>query len=86
MTMRVGVIGDSHFGVRAGSQAFIEHFRKFYSEVFFPTLEFDGVDTIFHLGDLVDRRKYIEFVSLKAMREMFFDECLKRNIKVHLLV
>lgn len=37
------------------------------------------------LGDTFDRRKYVNFYSLKRTKEMFFDPLRQRNIKIHML-
>ena len=84
--MKVAIISDSHFGARGDSQVFMEYFKKFYEEVFFPTLQERGIDTIIHMGDVVDRRKYINWKTTFQMREMFFDVCSDRGIKLHLIL
>lgn len=84
--MRICILGDTHFGVRGDAKVFHEYFEKFYTETFFPTLEKRGVRTIIQLGDLFDRRKYINFLSLTESRRYFFDECAKRGITVHALI
>ena len=78
--MKVAVISDTHWGARNDSQAFMNYFRKFYEEVFFPTLQERGIDTIIHMGDVVDRRKFINWKTVFQMREMFFDVCIDRGI------
>ena len=83
--MKVAVITDTHFGCRNDSQAFMDYFRKFYEEIFFPTLQEQGIDTIIHMGDVVDRRKFINWKTVYQMREMFFDVCYERNINLHLV-
>jgi DNA repair exonuclease SbcCD nuclease subunit len=83
--MKVAVITDTHFGCRNDSQAFMDYFRKFYEEIFFPTLQEQGIDTIIHMGDVVDRRKFINWKTVYQMREMFFDVCDERNINLHLV-
>ena len=40
--MKIALINDTHFGARNDSQAFMDYFRKFYEEIFFPTLEERG--------------------------------------------
>ena len=84
--MKIVLLGDTHFGVRNDARHFHEYYEKFYREVFFPYLEEHGIDTIIQLGDLFDRRKYINFLSLAESRRYFFDECQKRNIQLHALI
>jgi DNA repair exonuclease SbcCD nuclease subunit len=75
--MLIALLGDSHFGARNDSPAFHKFFAKFYNEVFFPYLKENNVDTIIQLGDVFDRRKYINFNSLQQSREYFFDKANK---------
>ena len=84
--MKIALLGDTHFGVRNDARHFHEYYEKFYCEVFFPYLEEHGINTIIQLGDLFDRRKYINFLSLAESRRYFFDECKKRNIRLHALI
>jgi len=71
--MKVLLITDQHFGVRNDNQYFIEHYRKFYSEIVIPFLKASGIKEIINLGDTFDRRRYINFMSLDAAKEMWFD-------------
>lgn len=84
--MKVALVTDTHFGARSDSIPFDNFFRKFYETVFWPEIEKRGIDTVFHLGDCFDRRKYINFNTLNSCREYFFDEAKKRNIKVVMIV
>jgi predicted phosphodiesterase len=84
--MKIAILGDTHFGMRADSIAFHNHYRKFYSETFFPYLVQNGITTIFQLGDLFDRRKYISFQSLALCRRYFFDQLVKNDIQCHVLL
>jgi hypothetical protein len=84
--MRICLLGDTHFGIRADAKVFHEYYEKFYRETFFPTLEERGVRTIIQLGDLFDRRKYVNFFTLAESRRYFFDECAKREITLHTLI
>jgi DNA repair exonuclease SbcCD nuclease subunit len=83
--MKVSIITDQHFGARNDSPHFLDYYEKFYKHTFFPALDNNGIDTVLILGDTFDRRKYVNFYSLKRTKEMFFDELAKRNIKVHML-
>jgi DNA repair exonuclease SbcCD nuclease subunit len=83
---KVAIITDTHFGVRKGNQIFHDYFEKFYNEVFFPTLDERGIDTVVHLGDCFDVRKGIDYWSLAWAKRVFFDPLLERGIKVHIIV
>ena len=84
--MRICLLGDTHFGVRNDSKAFHAYYEKFYDETFFPELAERGIRTIIQLGDLFDRRKYINFHSLMESRRYFFDRCVEEGITLHALI
>ena len=84
--MKIALITDTHFGARNDNVAFLDYFEKFYENEFFPTLLERGIDTIIHLGDIVDRRKYISYVTLRRMKDMFIDKCNEHNIKLHVII
>lgn len=84
--MKMAILGDTHFGMRGDSIAFHNHYRDFYLNTFFPYLVQNGITTIFQLGDLFDRRKYISFQSLALCRRYFFDQLIKNDIQCHTLL
>jgi hypothetical protein len=84
--MKIAILGDTHFGMRGDSIAFHNHYRDFYLNTFFPYLVDHGIRTIFQLGDLFDRRKYISFQSLALCRRYFFDQLVKHDIQCHTLL
>ena len=51
--MRVAIITDTHYGARKGSKHLHDYFELFYKNVFFPSLEEEGIDTIIHMGDVL---------------------------------
>lgn len=71
--MKIAIITDTHFGARNDSSHFDAFFRKFYEEEFFPYLEQHQIKTVFHLGDVFDRRKYINFNTLRSCKNYFFE-------------
>ena len=83
---RVALITDTHFGIRKGSQIFHDYFEKFYQEVFFPTLEKEGIKTVIHLGDCFDVRKGIDYWSLDWAKRVFFNPLQEKGIQVHVIV
>lgn len=86
MTNKVALITDTHFGVRSDNQSVIDYQRKFYKDVFFPKIDELDIRQIVHLGDLVDRRKYINFNSYSAMTDMFVAPCIERNLNVDIII
>lgn len=83
--MKIAIITDQHFGARNDSLHFLDYYERFYTNTFFPTLEEHGIDTVLILGDTFDRRKYVNFFTLKRAREMFFDKLYAKGIRVHML-
>jgi len=84
--MKICILGDTHFGMRGDSLEFHRYYKKFYDEVFFPYLIENKIDTVFQLGDLFDRRKFINFNSLYLCRKYFFDKLRDNNIILHTLL
>ena len=84
--MKVAIITDTHWGARNDSQVFTDYFAKFYKNIFFPTLEKRGIRTVIHMGDIVDRRKFINYKTLFQMRHHFFDACYGRYINLHMII
>lgn len=83
---KVALVTDTHFGARDGRAIFHDFFAKFWVDTFFPYLKKEGIDTVLHLGDVFDRRKYIDYYSLKRCKEYFFDIAKQQGITVHMLV
>lgn len=84
--MKLAILGDVHLGVRNDSLVFHELYRKFYQDVFFPYLIENKINHVMQLGDLFDRRKYINFQTLKLAREYFFDPLNDNSITFHTLL
>lgn len=80
--MRIGVITDTHINFKKGNQIFHEYFEKFYKNIFFPTLEKYGVDTVIHMGDMFDNRKSTDYWSIEWARRVIFDPLKKYNVYV----
>jgi DNA repair exonuclease SbcCD nuclease subunit len=83
--MKVALLADTHFGARNDSRQFDEFFKKFYDEVFFPYIDEHQIKTVFHLGDVFDRRKYINFSILHSCKKYFFNKIHERNIDMFVI-
>ena len=61
------------FGVRNDNVSFLDSSKSFLDNVFFPEIDRQQIKIIVHLGDLVDRRKYINIQTANRLREDFLD-------------
>ena len=84
--MKIALITDTHFGARGDSPAFNEFFFKFWENKFFPYIQENNITTVVHLGDIVDRRKYINFSTLNSLRNRFVKRLRDLNIDFHVIV
>ena len=82
--MKIAIITDTHYGARKGSKHLHEYFEKFYDDIFFPTLEAEGIDTVIHMGDAFDSRKSIDYQSLEWAKRVVFERLKK--YKVHMII
>jgi len=84
--MKIALITDTHFGARNDSIVFQNYFDKFYDNVFFPYLEENNIKTCIHLGDIVDRRKYINFRTLNYFRKNFVEKLWNMGVDTHIII
>ena len=84
--MKIAIITDQHFGARKNSKLFHDYFLKFYNNVFFPTIEKEGITTIIDMGDTFDSRKGIDFSALTWAKDHYFDRLQKMGCMVHSIV
>lgn len=82
---KVIILGDTHWGCRNDLQLFYHHFDKFYSFMIRYMVD-NKIPTIFQLGDLFDRRKYINFRTLSESKRIMFDRLYDHGIDMHVLV
>ena len=82
--MKVGIICDFHLGVRNDSPVFLDYFKRSLRWLF-TQLDQNKINMIIVLGDLFDRRKYLNYVTAKICREFFLEECEQRQIKTHII-
>lgn len=83
---KIALITDTHFGVRNDNQILAAYFTKFYRDIFFPRLEAENIKRIIHLGDVVDRRKFINFLSSDQLRSSFMNPINDLNIHLDCIV
>ena len=84
--MKIAIITDQHFGCRKNSKHFHDYFLKFYNDIFFPTIEKEGITTIVDMGDTFDSRKGVDFSSLAWAKDHYFDRLQQMGCEVHTIV
>ena len=84
--MKIALVTDTHFGARNDNQNVNDYFYKFYDNIFFPELEKRGITTCVHLGDVVDRRKFISFKIANDFRQRFINRFAELGIDLHIII
>jgi predicted phosphodiesterase len=82
--LKIALITDTHFGARNDNLAFNEYFYEFYENQFFPYLKEHKIKHCVHLGDVMDRRKFISYRIARDFRERFINSF--KDINFHMLV
>jgi hypothetical protein len=84
--MKIALITDTHWGVRNDQLAFLDNNKRFLDDIFFPYLDAHSIVDVIHLGDLVDRRKYLNINTAKRLRSDFIQPLHARGITPHLII
>jgi len=84
--VKIAIITDQHFGCRKNSKLFHDYFLRFYNDIFFPTLEKEGITTIVDMGDTFDSRKGIDFSVLSWAKNNYYDRLKDMGCTVHTIV
>ena len=84
--MKIAILSDTHWGARGDSQLFLDYFTEFFQDTFFPYLDENNIKTVLHAGDLMDRRKFVNFNVLNHVREYFIQPLKDRGIELHCIL
>lgn len=84
--MKIALVTDLHFGARSENIHFDNFFKKYYTEIFFPDLIKRKIKEVIILGDVFDRRKYVNLNILYNCKKYFFDKLEEYSFNVTVLV
>jgi DNA repair exonuclease SbcCD nuclease subunit len=80
---KIVILGDTHFSYKSGSKLFSDYFEKFYTNIFFPYLKENSINTVIQTGDLNDERRSVNNVGIYEARKYFFDRLSEENIQMY---
>ena len=84
--MKIALLNDTHFGARNDNPAFVKYFNRFFDEIFFPYLQEHNITTLIHLGDVVDRRKFINYNTAHNFQTKFWRRLWDMKIDTHIVL
>lgn len=78
---KIAILGDTHFGVRSDNKIFLDYQSEFYNKVFWPEIDRRKIQVVIQVGDLVDRRKNINYITLAdGLQANLLNPLLERGI------
>ena len=80
--MKILFLGDLHLGARNGNPNFLRMMDDYFKEELFPYILENGVEVVVQLGDILDKRRNIDFTISNYLVNTFFKFFMDN--KVHL--
>lgn len=84
--MKVILLGDTHLGARGGADNFSDYFGKFFSDVLYPFMSSNGIDTVYQLGDLWDNRTALPLKAYHSALQMVSQPLVDNGYTMHVLL
>lgn len=84
--MKIVIITDTHAGVRNDNKSLRTKQQLFYDQLFFPYIQENGIRVLFHLGDVFDRRKFVNYDTLNWWNRTFIRRLNELNLESHVIV
>lgn len=69
---KVLFLGDLHLGIRNGNNVFLNMMKKYFNEELFPYILKNNIKYVIQLGDILDKRKSIDFIISNYLTNTFF--------------
>lgn len=84
--MKIGILTDTHAGARGDNTSLLKYQEKFFEEIFFPVIDKEKIDILFHLGDGMDHRKFTNHYVFEEWNRFFFGPLVKKQIKLFYII
>ena len=84
--MKLCILSDTQYGSRNNYLPFLELNRKFFQNIFWHYLQEHNIKVIVHLGDLVEKRKEISYLTASYLREDFLLPAVHGGYYLHWLL
>jgi DNA repair exonuclease SbcCD nuclease subunit len=81
---KIALITDSHAGIRNDNPSF-HHYQQQCFNWFLDYIDKNEIKYVIHLGDLLDRRKYVQFLTARRLREDFIEPLEERRVETHII-
>ena len=72
-----------HFGAKSDAIPFLNNLKHFFSDIFFPYLKEYNIDTVVCLGDVMERRKFVNYLTAYYVRNVLINPLIENNIEFH---
>lgn len=82
---KIAIVTDTHFDIRPNDRLFDLYQKKIWRE-FWSILECQGINRVYHLGDVFHNRKELEIRAAMRAHQHFFNEAVARDIEVVCIV
>lgn len=83
---QIAWLADTHFGKSNDHPVLLKNAFQFLETVFFPEIEKRNITDVVHVGDVGDRRKYVNFSVLYEIRHRFIERLVKTVDNIHITV
>lgn len=84
--MKIALVTDTHWGIRNDSPVYAKYIAKFFKEKFWPYVDEHDIKHIIHLGDVFDRRKYVNYQTARNFHNDFMEPAMYRNIELDVII
>lgn len=81
----VAYIADTHFGANNSNNLFLKYHDRYFEKLVID-LEAIGITDLFHLGDLYDVRKSVNFKTLRESAHFFRERMMAAKFNFHIIV